>query len=154
MQLAAGDEMVDGARGRQWLLLLGHSIALRCAPREGCADHVPASSCPAPAAGAGYLFRRQHHRAGRVAVIESDLIASRLLKPPPDQDFWVFAYGSLMWRPGFAFLERQPALLRGYHRAFCVYSHHYRGTAARPGLVLGLDRGGSCRGRAYRVAAA
>ena len=66
-------------------------------------------------------------------------------------DFWVFAYGSLMWRPGFAFLEARPALLRGYHRAFCVYSHIYRGTPARPGLVLGLDRGGSCRGMAYRV---
>ncbi len=66
---------------------------------------------------------------------------------------WVFGYGSLMWRPGFAHEEIQPALLRGYHRAFCVYSVHYRGTSARPGLVLGLDRGGSCRGRAYRVAA-
>ncbi|MDJ0947868.1 MAG: gamma-glutamylcyclotransferase [Alphaproteobacteria bacterium] len=67
-------------------------------------------------------------------------------------DFWVFGYGSLMWDPGFDFLERQPALLRGYHRAFCLYSHHYRGTPERPGLVLGLDRGGSCRGMAYRVA--
>ena len=66
---------------------------------------------------------------------------------------WVFGYGSLMWRPGFAHEAAQPALLRGYHRAFCVYSVHYRGTAEKPGLVLGLDRGGSCRGRAYRVAA-
>ena len=70
-----------------------------------------------------------------------------------DKDIWVFGYGSLMWDPGFDFLERWPALLRGYHRAFCIYSHHYRGTPARPGLVLGLDRGGSCRGMAYRVAA-
>ena len=67
---------------------------------------------------------------------------------------WIFGYGSLMWRPGFAHDAAEPALLRGYHRAFCVYSVHYRGTAARPGLVLGLDRGGSCRGRAFRVAAA
>ncbi|MBI4184860.1 MAG: gamma-glutamylcyclotransferase [Proteobacteria bacterium] len=58
-----------------------------------------------------------------------------------------------MWRPGFAFVEARPALLRGYHRAFCVYSLHYRGTPARPGLVLGLDRGGACRGIAFRVAA-
>jgi cation transport protein ChaC len=70
-----------------------------------------------------------------------------------DAPLWVFGYGSLMWRPGFAHEACEPALLRGYHRAFCVYSVHHRGTAARPGLVLGLDRGGSCRGRAYRVAA-
>ncbi len=69
-------------------------------------------------------------------------------------DFWVFGYGSLMWQPGFEHLEVRHALLRGYHRAFCVYSHHYRGTPGRPGLVLGLDRGGACRGLAFRVAAA
>ena len=68
------------------------------------------------------------------------------------EPFWVFGYGSLMWNPGFPFEECCPALLRGYHRAFCVYSHHYRGTPDRPGLVLGLDRGGSCRGIAFRVA--
>ncbi len=68
-------------------------------------------------------------------------------------DFWVFGYGSLMWQPGFAHLGVEQALLRGYHRAFCVYSHHYRGTHSRPGLVLGLDRGGACRGLAFRVAA-
>ena len=67
-------------------------------------------------------------------------------------DFWVFGYGSLMWQPGFEHLEVRSALLRGYHRAFCVYSHHYRGTPGRPGLVLGLDRGGACRGLAFRVA--
>jgi cation transport protein ChaC len=67
------------------------------------------------------------------------------------QDLWVFAYGSLMWNPGFEHVERQPALLRGYHRAFCIYSISYRGTPDCPGLVLGLDRGGACRGIAYRV---
>jgi cation transport protein ChaC len=68
-------------------------------------------------------------------------------------DVWFFAYGSLMWDPGFPYEEQQPAHLRGYHRTFCVNSRTYRGTAARPGLVLGLDRGGACIGRAYRVAA-
>jgi len=70
----------------------------------------------------------------------------------PSGDIWIFGYGSLMWRPNFPHLEAQPALLRGYHRALCIYSTRYRGTWHEPGLVLGLDRGGSCRGRAMRVA--
>lgn len=76
--------------------------------------------------------------------------------PPPADggDAWVFAYGSLMWDPGFPFEEARPALLRGYHRAMCLYSTRYRGTPDQPGLVLGLDRGGACRGIAYRIAAA
>lgn len=81
--------------------------------------------------------------------------------PPPEPgfhpggtaegDFWVFAYGSLMWQPGFPYMEMQPGTVRGYHRSACILSIRYRGTPEVPGLVLGMDRGGACRGRAYLV---
>lgn len=74
---------------------------------------------------------------------------------PPDGDLppipYVFGYGSLIWRPGFTHAGAQPALLRGAHRALCVYSHRYRGTPERPGLVFGLRNGGSCHGMAFAI---
>ena len=66
---------------------------------------------------------------------------------------WVFGYGSLMWNPGFATPETRGARLHGWHRAFCIYSEHYRGTPEQPGLILGLLPGGSCRGLAHRLPA-
>lgn len=69
-------------------------------------------------------------------------------------EHWVFGYGSLMWRPGFPFVERRRARLHGRRRAFCIHSVHHRGTYERPGLVLGLAPGGSVTGMAYRVAEA
>lgn len=91
-------------------------------------------------------------KAKPVAPQERDLIAQRRIRPEPGMEFRVFAYGSLMWRPDFDFTEVVPAILYGYHRAFCITSTHYRGTTEHPGLVLGLDRGGMCRGRMFRVA--
>ena len=79
------------------------------------------------------------------------LRAARALRLPKG-DFWVFGYGSLMWRPGFPALEKRPGRLPGFHRRYCVYSYYHRGSPRVPGLVFGLDRGGSCRGMAYRVA--
>lgn len=66
-------------------------------------------------------------------------------------DYWVFGYGSLIWRPDFPYAEAVPARLTGYHRALCIYSFVHRGTPTRPGLVFGLDRGGVCDGLAFRV---
>ncbi|VAW15526.1 Cation transport protein ChaC [hydrothermal vent metagenome] len=65
--------------------------------------------------------------------------------------FWVFGYGSLIWRPGFEFISAQGGLLCGFHRSLCIYSHLYRGTPEKPGLVFGLLPGGSCRGRAFEI---
>lgn len=70
---------------------------------------------------------------------------------PSDAPLHVFGYGSLMWNPGFPHVSAHPALLRGYHRRFCLWSRHYRGSPEAPGLVLGLDRGGACRGMVFRV---
>lgn len=71
---------------------------------------------------------------------------------PADMDeFWVFGYGSLMWNPGFPFEERRIARVHGYHRSLCIFSWVHRGTEEAPGLVLGLDRGGSCKGAAFSI---
>jgi cation transport protein ChaC len=83
-------------------------------------------------------------------------VRERLLsrRASADEDVWVFAYGSLMWNPAFHFAQTQPATVHGYHRRFCLNSPVGRGTPERPGLMLGLERGGSCRGIAFRIEAA
>lgn len=78
-------------------------------------------------------------------------IAGLLEKRPDQGDVWLFAYGSLIWNPLIHFTEKRVATAKGYHRCFCLWSRTGRGTAAKPGLTLGLERGGSCRGVAYRI---
>ncbi len=85
---------------------------------------------------------------------EEELIASRdaaIAAAPPGADLWVFGYGSLIWNPAFHFEERRIARLHGYHRRFCLWTHLGRGSPERPGMVLGLEHGGSCVGVALRV---
>lgn len=82
---------------------------------------------------------------------ESPLLPEETNPPTARGGIWVFAYGALMWEPGFAHTDCRPARLWGYHRALCIYSIRARGTDEVPGLVHGLDRGGSCVGRAYNV---
>lgn len=84
----------------------------------------------------------EERRASRIATM-----AAR----PAGADIWVFAYGSLMWNPAFHFVDRKIARLHGYHRAFCLETQIGRGTRDCPGLVLGLDRGGSVQGVALRI---
>ena len=82
--------------------------------------------------------------------IASDILSGQ----PDDADLWVFAYGSLIWNPAFEFVEKRQALAKGWRRSFCLgWDRWFRGTEQRPGLMLALDRGGSCNGVAYRLLA-
>lgn len=81
----------------------------------------------------------------------SESLTQTLAAKPKGAGWWVFGYGSLLWNPLFPFAEARPAVLRGLHRRFCLYSMASRGTPAAPGLVLGLDRGGACTGVIYRL---
>ncbi|MEQ8701312.1 MAG: gamma-glutamylcyclotransferase [Bauldia litoralis] len=85
---------------------------------------------------------------------EEEIVASRdaaIAAAPKGEDLWVFGYGSLIWNPAFHFEERRIARLHGYHRKFCLWTHLGRGSPDRPGMVLGLENGGSCVGVALRV---
>jgi cation transport protein ChaC len=91
-----------------------------------------------------------HVRVLSDAELETSL-QSLLATHPNSEDVWLFGYGSLIWNPIIHFRERHVARLHGYHRRFCLWSHIGRGSLARPGLVLGLDVGGCCRGVAFRI---
>ena len=94
----------------------------------------------------GTLFRSDQE-------VQADLDAA-LAKHPRGEDVWLFGYGSLMWNPVLHFVERQGGIVRGWHRRYCLWLHVGRGSPENPGLMLALDRGGSCAGALFRVAAA
>ena len=87
------------------------------------------------------------------AAIEADLDA-RLARHPPGEDVWLFGYGSLMWNPAIEFAEQRSGAVHGWHRRFCLWLHMGRGSPDNPGLMLALERGGSCAGLLYRIPAA
>jgi cation transport protein ChaC len=93
---------------------------------------------------------------GMVVRSDEEIMASleqTLALHDPASDVWVFGYGSLMWNPAFTFAERQVGVIRGWHRRFCLWLEMGRGSPANPGLMLALDRGGTCRGVAFRIPA-
>jgi cation transport protein ChaC len=93
--------------------------------------------------------------ADRVPMTEADyerLVEAALSRAAPNEDIWLFAYGSLIWNPACESVEHRPAVVHGWHRSFCLKLVRYRGSAERPGLMMALDRGGLCRGLAYRIA--
>ena len=83
-------------------------------------------------------------------AIEADLDAA-LASHDPNTDVWLFGYGSLMWNPALEFAERRPGAVHGWHRRFCLWLHMGRGTPDNPGLMLALERGGSCQGALFRI---
>lgn len=133
-------------------------------------QHHPHPQPPSPAAGVRQLCREDLQSGSlRDAYLRSELAdlawsdaqlarsRHRTLKSPlaghPGGDVWVFAYGSLIWNPLFPVAEKRVARIYGYQRSFCLWSRLGRGTRDNPGLVLGLDHGGSCAGLALRIAA-
>jgi glutathione-specific gamma-glutamylcyclotransferase len=81
-----------------------------------------------------------------------DAMAAAIMAGAPAGDFWVFAYGSLIWNPAFDFVEKKLAVARGWRRIFCLgWDYRFRGNSEQPGLMLALDRGGQCNGIVYRL---
>ena len=103
--------------------------------------HVPDTG-PSP----GFVTLTEHD----YDALTDDLLRSH----PPSEDLWIFAYGSLMWRPGCEIDGQEMARLSGWHRKFCIRVSRWRGTAEYPGLMMALDRGGSCRAVVQRLEAA
>ncbi len=92
--------------------------------------------------------------AGMVAATDADYdeITAELISQAPKEGLWVFAYGSLIWKPAFDFTQQRIARAHGWHRAFCLgWDYRFRGNRQQPGLMLALDRGGSCKGVVYRL---
>src|SRR5438445_952889 len=143
-------------RGRAEARSRGHRARRACARRAG--GRAPRFAALQPRVGAGRAARHRAHgrhagvRRRRASSVEAaDMKLEDFLAQLPPGDLWVFGYGSLMWSPGFGYKQKRVARAYGYHRALCILSTRYRGTHRKPGLVMGLCRGGSCWGMAFRI---
>jgi glutathione-specific gamma-glutamylcyclotransferase len=96
---------------------------------------------PGPASGFSYLSDEEY----RASIDET------LARAPDPAEIWIFAYGSLIWKPGFEPVERRIGVVKGWHRSFCLKTTRWRGVPECPGLMMALERGGECRGVAYRL---
>ncbi|HEY3146608.1 MAG TPA: gamma-glutamylcyclotransferase, partial [Dongiaceae bacterium] len=103
-----------------------------------CERHEPD---PGPEAGRRYFTDAEYEAA-----------AARIIAQAPPGPLWVFAYGSLIWKPAIETIDHRRAVAHGWHRAFCLKLTRYRGSAAQPGLMMGLRRGGRCKGMVHRIA--
>jgi cation transport protein ChaC len=92
---------------------------------------------------------------GAVYMTDDDYVVAirDALAHAPADDIWLFGYGSLLWKPACEFTESRVATVRGWHRAFCFRVARFRGTRDKPGLMLALDRGGSCKGMIFKLPA-
>ena len=103
--------------------------------------HAPSEEMPPPPAGMRAATPEDHQRT-----------IAELLGPDRSDEVWIFAYGSLIWKPACDFVEMRTGLVRGWHRAFCLgWNNRFRGSDRTPGLMLALDRGGACKGVLYRL---
>jgi glutathione-specific gamma-glutamylcyclotransferase len=91
--------------------------------------------------------RYRYHSDADYAAVVDELMAQR----PPSDEFWLFASGSLIWKPEVDYLEGRVGTIRGYHRSFCLRMTRWRGSPDQPGLMMALDRGGQCKGMVFRL---
>lgn len=104
---------------------------------------------PGPAGGLSYLSEAEY-----AASIGAALAQAPHVDGMPVPDIWIFAYGSLIWNPGFAWIERRIGSVKGWHRSFCLKSTRWRGSPDKPGLMMALEPGGQCQGLVYRLSPA
>lgn len=110
-------------------------------------DHFPTETAPGDTCQTGAGDRRLNATQLRASL------ECTLQHWNGRDDCWVFAYGSLIWKPEFHYIESRRTTVHGYHRRLCLWSQINRGTREQPGLVLALDHGGCCHGMAYRIPA-